>query len=172
MAFTNYGTLNPHGAPVNIRRTIANSTTVTVNDSMKMDSGFADLGEATTDVLGHADGISTEGGVGVVTDGSAGADFGSYQGTFTTASDNQTVDKVKVELDISKDSLYSAEVDAAIETTAGYSASGAYMDLLDEDTLDESTGATTPAQYYSHGVDPEDDSRLIVNIFQSSVFGS
>jgi hypothetical protein len=45
------------------------------------------------------------------------------------------------------------------------------MDLADEDTLDESTAATTTAQYATHGVDPNDTAKAVVNIFESSVFG-
>jgi len=172
MAFKRQGTLNPHGAPVLVRRTIANSTEVTVNDSMRMNGGFADLGDATTNVLGHAVGISTKGGVGVSTDGSTGAEMGSFSGTFTSASDNQTVSQVKVELDISQDSLHSAEVNDTLGTTTGSDEDGSYFDLADEDTLDESSYSATAAQYHAHKADPQDSTRLIVNIFESSVFGA
>lgn len=172
MAFRTAGSLNPHGAPINVRRVLANSITVTEGDSIKIDSNFADLGEATTGVFGHASGISTDRGVGVTTDGSAGADFGSYQGSFTTASDNQTDAKVKVEVDISKQTLYSADISAALGTTVGSDSLNAYFDLADEETLDESSYSAAGAQYNMHQTDPADADRIIVNIFESSVFGS
>lgn len=171
MAFTQAGTLDPHGGPVLVRKTIANSTTVTRNDALQISSGFIALGAAASDVFGHANDISTKGGVGVVTDGSAGADLGSYNGTFTTASDNQTVDEVKAEVDISKNTLYSAELDAAAGTTTGSDLAGYYMNLADEESLDESTALATGGQYHSFGLDPQDNSRVIVNIFESHIFG-
>jgi len=172
MAFTQHGSLDPHGAPVLVRRTIANSTEVSVGDSVKMDGGFAALGEATTNVLGHVSGISTESGVGLSTDGSTGAEFGTFAGTFTTASDNETAAQVKAEIDISKHTLYSAEVDATLGTTPGSDEDGAYFDLADEDTLDESTYSATAAQYQVSKRDPQESSQVIVNIFESSVFGA
>lgn len=172
MAFKIAGSLNPHGGPLLRRETITNSTEVTENDSVKLASGFVDLGTTGASVFGHVSGISTHRGVGLNTDGAAGSDIGSFSGTFTTASDNQTVDKVKAEVDISKSTLYSAALDDDIGSTTGSDLAGYYMDIADETELDESTAATTVAQYHTHGTDPEDDERVIVNIFESSVFGS
>jgi hypothetical protein len=172
MAFTYHGDLNPHGGPVLRREIGTNSITVTVLDSVKLASGFAALGTAGAAVFGHVAGISTEDGVGLNTTGAAGAEIGSFVGTFTMASDNQTVAKVKVEVDISQTTLYSAEVDATIGTTTGSDLSGYRMDLVDEDTLDESTAATTTAQYATWGVDPADSTKAIVNVFESQVFNS
>lgn len=172
MSFKIAGSLNPHGGPLLRRETIANSVTISENDSVKRASGFVALGTTGAAVFGHVSGISTHRGVGLNTDGSAGSDIGSFAGTFTTASDNQTVDQVKAEVDISKFTLYSATADDTLGTTTGSDLTGYNMDLADEDELDESTAATTAAQYHSHGLDPEDSSRVIVNIYESEVFGS
>lgn len=171
MAFSNNGTLAPWGAPVKVFRTLANSITVTINDSMKTASGFAALGTTGALVLGHVQGIGTAKGMPVSSTGVAGADFGSFINTFLTASDNQTVAQVKAELDVSKFTLYSAEVDATIGTTTGSNLPGYTQDIVDEDTLDESTAATTTGQYMGHGVDPYNTAQAIVNIFESQVFG-
>ncbi len=171
MAFTSVGSLNPHGAPVLRRGILANSITVTELDSVKFASGFVALGTTGALVLGHATGVSTNFGVGVGSTGIAGAAFGSFVGAFLTASDNQTVAKVKAEVDISKYSLYSAEEDAAIATTTGSNLAGYSQDLADEDTLDESTAAVTTGQYMGWGVDPSNSAQAIVNIYESQVFG-
>ena len=171
MAIIRNGTLAPWGAPVQISRVLANSITVTVNDSVKIASGFAALGTTGALVFGHVMGIGTKDGMGLNTTGVAGASIGSFVGTFVTASDNQTVGFVKATCDVSKFTLYSAEEDAAIATTTGSNLAGYTQDLADEDTLDESTAVTTTGQYMGHGVDPSNSAQAIVNIFESQVFG-
>jgi hypothetical protein len=171
MAFHKSGSLDPHGAPVLRREIIANSITVVVNDSVKFASGFVALGTAGALVLGHVVGIGTNQGVGLNTTGVAGAPIGSYAGSYLTASNNQTVGKVRADIDVSKQTLYSAELDAAAGTTTGSNLAGYNMDLTDEDTLDESTAVTTTAQYNSFGLDPQDSARVIVHILESQVYG-
>lgn len=169
MAFKRTGTLNPHGAPVKISKVIKNSITVTEMDSVKLSGGVVALGTTGALVFGHVLAIGTENGVGLETTGATGAETGSYINTFTTASNNETVGFVKAEIDISKQTLYSAEVDATIGTTTGSNLSGYFMDLVDEDTLDESTAAATVAQYATHGVDKVSTGRAVVNIYESQV---
>ena len=171
MAFKHSGSMNPHGAPIKIAVIMTNSVEVTELDSIKVSSNFAALGTAGASVYGHVTAIRTDKGVGLNTDGSAGAAMGSFAGTFTAAADNQTVDKVKVELDVSKQSLYSAELDATIGTTTGSNLRNYFIDLIDEDTLDENTAATTAAQYAIHEVDRDNSARPIVSIFESNLFG-
>ena len=173
MAIIKNTALTPFGAPGLRHEILANSITVTVSDSVKFDTdGFVALGTAGAAVLGHVMNISTNLGVGVNTTGVAGAELGSYVGTFLTASDNETVSKVRAEVDISQQTMYSAEVDATIGTTTGSDLAGYRMDLIDEDTLDESDAATTTAQYATWGLDPEDSTKAIVNIFESQVFNA
>jgi len=171
MAFKGAGSLNPHGGPVLRTEILANSITVTELDSVKVASGFVALGTTGALVFGHVTGIATNKGVGMPSTGIAGAEFGSFTGSFLTASDNQTVAKNRARVDISKQSLYSAELDATIGTTTGSNLLGYYLDITDEDTLDESTAATTTAQYFNWGVDPNNSAQAIVNIYESSVFG-
>jgi len=171
MAFIPVGSLDPHGAPVLRKSILANTVTFTVNDSVKHASGFVALGTTGALVLGHIKGIATNLDVGVQSSGAAGAAFGSFVGTYLTASDNQTVAMVRGEIDISKCSLYSAEEDATIATTTGSNLAGYTQDIADEDTLDESTAATTTGQYMGWGVDPNNTAQAIVNIYESQVFG-
>lgn len=171
MAFKQIGSLNPHGAPVLRREVITNSVVSTLADSVKLASGFVALGTAGAAVFGHVVGHATANEVGPSTTGAAGAAMGSYLGTYTAASDNQTVGMVTAVCDISKNTLYSAEVDATIGSTTGSNLAGYRMDLVDEDTLDEDSAATTSAQYNTWGTDPSDSSKAVVNIFESQVFG-
>jgi hypothetical protein len=171
MAFKQIGTLNPHGSPVLRREILANSITVVVNDSVKFASGFVALGTTGALVLGHVVSIGTNKGVGLNTTGAVGAEMGSFVDRFTTASDNQTVAKVRADVDISKFTLYSAEEDAAIGTTTGSNLAGYTQDLADEDTLDESTAVTTTGQYMGWGVDSSNSAQAVVNIYESQVFG-
>ena len=171
MAITRIGTLSPHGAPVQISRILTSSITVTVNDAVRLVSGFLSLGTTGTLVFGHVMGLGTEKGMGLNTTGVVGAEIGSFVNTFATPSDNTTVAKIKAVCDISKFTLYSAEVDVAIGTTTGSNLAGYTQDLVDEDTLDESTAATTTGQYMGHGVDPVNSAQAVINIFESQVFG-
>jgi hypothetical protein len=141
-------------------------------DSVKISSGFLALGTAGATVFGHVVSIVTAEGLSPVTSGAAGAKIGSYTGTFTATSDNQTVAKTYALVDVSQASMYSAELDATIGTTTGSNLAGYRMDLVDEDKLDESTAATTTAQYANVEVDRNDSTRMVVNIFESAVFNT
>lgn len=172
MAFKAIGKIgSSQGAPIKVLRTATNSIVVTELDSVKSVTGFASLGTTGANVLGHVLAIRTRNGVGVETDGTAGAQTGSFQGTFTMPANNQTVAFNKLELDVSKETLYSAEVDATIGTTTGSNLAGYYMDIIDEDTLKENTAAVTTNQYYTYGVDPNNSAQAVVSIFESAVFG-
>lgn len=171
MAFKVIGSLMPYGAPVLRREIIANSAASVLLDSTKMASGFNALGTAGALVFGHVLAHSTQLGMGVETTGVAGAETGSYVGAFTVASDNQTVAKVKAECDISKFTLYTEPTSGTIGTTTGSNLSGYRFDLTDEDTLDETSAVTTTAQYNNWGTDPSNSALVIVNIYESQVFG-
>lgn len=172
MAFTKAGSLDTHGAPVLRNSIITNSVALVVNDSVKSSSGFLALGTAGVAVFGHVDSIATNKDLGLETTGVAGSETGSFAGAYTAAADNQTVAMVVGKCDISQDSLYSAELDATIATTTGSNLLGYRLDLIDEDTLDESSAVTTTAQYYNWGVDEANSARIIVSIFESEVFNT
>lgn len=171
MAFSHRGTLTPYGAPVKVAVVAKNSEVITELDSLKIASNFILRGTAGASVYGHAIALRTKEGVGFETTGVAGAATGSFVGTYTFASDNQTVGMAKVELDVSRESLYSGELDAAIGTTTGSDLRGYFIDLIDEDTLDENTAATTVAQYATHGTDSDNTAQAVVSIHESGLFG-
>ena len=171
MAFYNYGTLTPHGAPVSLFRTITNSITVTLNDSVKLASGFIALGTAGALVFGHVTSLGTNKGMPLSSSGAAGAEFGSFIDTFLTASDNQTVAFIQAGCDVSKHTLWSASFETAIGTTTGSNLPGYFCDLDSEYDLDESDTITTTMQYALHGVDPYNSAKALANIYESQVFG-
>lgn len=174
MAFTLHGSLVPYGGPILYKVILANSVAMVVMDSVKIDSGngngFLALGTAGKSVFGHVRGITSRLDVGVSTDGTAGAELGSFLGAFTAASDNETVAAVRGECDISQMTLYSAEMSATLGTTTGSDQIGYKADLTDEDTLDESSTLATTLQYNLWGADVVDSTRVICNIFESGVF--
>lgn len=171
MAFKVIGSLQPSGAPIKKRMILVNSGTSVLLDSHKASLGFGAASTAGALVFGHLLAHSTELDMPVETTGAAGAAMGSYAGTYTAASNNQTVGKVKGEYDVSKHTLYSAEESQTIGSTTGSNLIGYKQDLSDENTLDESTAATTTKQYNGWGVDPYNTAQAIVNIYQSQVFG-
>lgn len=171
MAFTKQSTLSPYGAPVKRSAIITNSITVTEMDSVKITSGFVALGTTGALVFGHVLAIGSSKGVGLNTTGAAGAEMGSYINAFTTSSTNQTVANVKAECDISKFTVYSASANATLGTTTGSNLLGYTMDINDEKNLKENTALTTTGQYVTHGVDPVNTARALVNIYESQIMG-
>jgi hypothetical protein len=167
MAFVKAGTLQPNGAPVLRSDIVANSVALTVEDSVKLASGFIALGTAGAAVYGHVAGIVTRQGVGLNTDGTAGAAMGSFVNAYTMSSSNQTVAKVKAIVDVSQMSMYTNPTGGTLGTTTGSNLLGYNLDLSSEDTLDETTAATTSAQYFNWGVSPTNTSLIVVTIHES-----
>ena len=172
MAFKLAGSLSPFGGPILRASIVANSVTISELHSVKLSSGFVALGTTAALVYGNVKAIQTNEGVGLNTTGAAGAAIGSFVGTFATASDNQTVGKVRVNVDISKETLYSVSPDATIATTTGSNLLGYYTDIADKVNTSESSALTTILQYFIHGVDPLNSSNQIVNVARSVVFGT
>lgn len=169
-AFRPFGTNTPFGGPVLRKEIVANSITIKVMDSVKISSGFVALGTTGAAVFGHTLNIGSNTGLGLQTSGAAGAQIGSFVDRYLTTSTNQTVAMVRAEIDISKFTLWSAALDAAIGTTTGSNLLNYKIDLADETQLSESSAATSTNQYHIWGVDPNSSSRAIVSIYESSVF--
>lgn len=172
MAFLPSGTLDPHGAPVLRHDILANSVTYVVGDSLKTTSGFPVLNTAGVAVYGQFIEVETNKGVGVNTTGAAGAAMGSYINSYLTSSTNQTVAKARGVVDISRKTMYSAQLNAAPGITTGSNLLGYYLDLADETQLNESSAQTTTAQYFNFGLDPLNSARIIVIVHESALFGT
>lgn len=176
--FIKAGSLVSNSGPVLKKAIITNSVVAVANNAYKLVSGFASLGTATAIVFGHADAIETFAGVGQITTGAAGSTPGSFLATWTAASNNQTVDKVSVLVDISKSTLYSTATNGTIGATTGSNLIGYYMQLADSTQTAETTatttaqfGGTTVSQYAVWGVDPKIAANQLVSIFVSQVLG-
>lgn len=167
----------PYGAPILRNVIITNSVVVPVMNSVKLASGFLALGTTGALVYGHVSAIVSSLDVGVNSDGTTGGAFGSFFGTYTAASNNQTVGKVSAKVDVSKHTLYSASADNTLGVTTGSNLPGFNMDLVDATQLSESsaaantTASTTAGQYASEGLDPSNSARVLVHIYESQVFG-
>lgn len=172
MAFSTKRSLVPYGGPILRHEILANSITVTILDSVKIDTdGFIALGTAGKSVFGHIMSISTNKGVGLNTTGVSGSEIGSFVGTFLTASDNETVANVRAEVDISQMTIYDSGAPAAGTfgtTTAASEDLGSKFDLSDEDSIDETSIVVTTAQYVSWG--KNSGNSVDVNIFESQIF--
>jgi len=166
--FKKIGSLADFNGPVLVDRILTNSITVAVMDSVKTASGFAALGTAGARVLGHVESLVGTDGLTPVKDGSY---LGNFASTYAVASNNQTVAQVRARVDVSQNSLYSAELSAAAGTTTGSNLAGKTFDLTDKDTLNEASVLETTAQYYSHGLDRRNTAQVEVNILESEIFG-
>ena len=178
MAFRNVGSLVPYGGPVLRSEIVANSTTLTALDALKIDTdGFIIAATAAVNVFGHLTDVVTNKGTPVNTSGAAGAELGSYVGTFATASDNETVAMVRAITDISQFTVYHSGAPAAGTfgtTTAGSGELGVRFDLSDEDSVDETSvvaQASGTAQYFSWGK-VVGENAITMNILESQVFNS
>ena len=167
MAFKKGASLAPWGGPILRYGILQNDDVFIENDMCKPDSN----GFLTTDsmpaagLFGHVDSLVTFDGVGLTSNGAGG----TFSGTYTAAAANQTVAKVSATVDVSQFTIYSASLDATIGSTTGSDLLGYYMDLADQNDLDE-TAITTAAQMFNWGTDPADSTRAFVNIFESVVF--
>lgn len=148
---------------------IANSQTLRVGEAVSIDTdGFVVTCPAGSAVYGVVQGFTGPTGEVPTTNG-AGGDFDPY-GDFAVASDNETVAKYKAQIQISKKAIYSAAADDTLGTTTGSDLRGYKMDhIAGALTLDENTATTGSAQWVSHGIDPEDSTRVLVSIYEHAL---
>lgn len=165
------GSLGNYGGPLLVDRVITNSVTLGISDSVRTVSGFAAAGIAAARVLGHVESFIGKDGLTPVKDGTLLQNLGA---TFAAAANNQTVAGIRVRVDVDGNCLYTADLSAAVGTTAtagGSGAAGKCFDLSNATTLAEATYLETTAQYYSHGINPAKPTQIVVNILESEVFG-
>ena len=162
------GSLGRTGGPLLVDRILTNSIKVAVGDSVRTLAGFAALGVAAARVLGHVESLIGADGLTPVKDGSY---LGNIGEAYAVAANNQTVAQVRARIDIDTLSTYSADVSAALGTTAGSNLAGKNFNLTNEETINEASVLETLLQYYSHGVDRNDSTNLIVYVLRSEVFG-
>lgn len=139
---------NPNGGRILMPFTITDSTELTIGEAVKLTSGKLVVAGAGGALLGILESFQKADGS-PVTDNGSGSDFTD---TYTTSTSN-TVQGV---VDVSRDSIYSVTADATLGTTTGSDLAGYNMDLVAaSNQLDESSAATTTAQFFSYGEDPD-----------------
>jgi hypothetical protein len=125
--------------------------------------------------LGVIQAITDEHGAPIVNEAvTAGTAAGVDTNSVDTDASNS--DNYHALVDISKDTVYSAEVNGTLGTTNDSDKVGAKIDVdssnSDQGRVLESTATrtvATTANFYSLGKDPEDDERLMVKIANSEL---
>ena len=148
---------------------LANSQTVTVGDAIETyTTGLGTLATAAHFVLGIVDSFADSKGNPIkLSDPVAGTASGVDARTVATG----TAGAYYAYVDIGKDTVYSAEVNGTIGTTVDSELRGCHIDIDSANTdygrVLETTATRTEgveANFYSHGVDPDDSTRLLVSI--------
>lgn len=165
-----------HGNPQIVEYIIANSEVITMEDMvLAKTNGFALRLTAGAAVVGVVVGIIDARGNDVfspiATLGTATVN--SSTRTVTVAADNQTVDQIKVQVNTSKEAIYSATVTGTMNTTSASNTQGGWVNADDEDSVDETTHTRTiTAQRHlkGWGFDPNNTARMLVSIRDSEVW--
>lgn len=157
------------------------STDFQVGDAVMAGTGAVDagdLGEVVTAtaglrVVGIIQAIITSRGVSPSSDGCSGAFIDAYR----TPANNETGLQISAIVDISPNSVYSADLDDTIGTTTGSNRAFYYLDLdtgVANQQLNEASAAapsTGSGQFVSHGIDPQDTNNVLVSIHETFLVG-
>lgn len=171
------GTIGGVGRKLVLRK-LGNSETYKVGDAVETwSSGVAILADAAEPILGHIVSFADSKGNPLPAPTlAAGTASGNDVSTVTTDASNS--DGYYAFIDVSVNTIYSAAVSGTLGTTNHSNLPGCRLDINsagdDEDELLESTATRTigtPATHYSHGVDPNDSTRLLVSINMSEMYG-
>lgn len=152
---------------------LANSQTVEVGDVIETyTTGKGVLGLAALPLLGVVDSICDKDGLPFK---SSNPVAGSASGTDTRSKATGTGGDVYAMVDVSKSSIYSASVSGTLGSTnsstlRGYwidinSAGGEYGQVLETTaTREHSSDSAGQANFYCHGLDSDDSTRVLVSI--------
>lgn|SRR3990167_541821 len=180
MAFNFVKSLGGNQSPVLIEVIVANSVAIAIGDLIKTytasTGGFALLATEGAPALGFVHAITDQYGRAIRPMQHSRAEAGDWTvaaDVVTVGSDNQTDDKVKVLVDVSLDSIYSAAVTGTIGTNVISGNIGASLDFDDEDSVDETTATRSgSAGCFVWGTDPADSTRLLVSLKESERLGT
>ena len=164
------------GRTTGIRKSyiIANSQTITIGDMVKATAGFIALVGAGGRILGCVVGLEDANHLDLEHPQATktNATYTASTKTAVAASDNQTVDAIRAIVDIDPMTIYSAQPDQAIGTTTGSNLLGYYTDVpAASDQPDQDTAATTTAQLFIWGTDPENTARGLYSIAEHQIWG-
>jgi len=168
--FNYQGTRNGAQRNLSPRILVKTSEVISVGDAVETyTSGTGENGTAALPLKGFVHGFVDAAGLPIVSlDAAAGTANPSAVATVTGDGTQYMI------VDTSLDSLYSAEVNGTIGTTTASDKGGSKIDVDSANTnygrVLETTNtrtATTKANFYNHGVDPKDSTRLIVSLAKS-----
>jgi len=171
------GTIGGVGRKLVLRK-LGVSQTYVVGDVVKSyTTGEVDLGAAATPLLGVIASFADSKGKPLPAPTLvAGTASGNDVRTVTT--DGTNSDGYYAFVDVSKDTIYSAEISGTLGTTNSSDEPGCRLDInsagADYDELLETTATRTigtPANFYSLGLDPLDSERLLVTLGMSEMYG-
>lgn len=158
---------------------IDNSDTITIGDAVKTRNGNLEVASADGAFSGvvvdlvDKNGNSVFGSLAVL--GSATVSGQPGSGYVAVASDNETVDLIAARIEMSPYVIYSATVEGTIGTTNSSDKIGGWVDMNDEDSVDETTFTrtiTTGGQLNGWGEDPDDSTRMLVSIHEHEFFNN
>jgi hypothetical protein len=142
------------------------------NGNIEVGSAGVALGGVVIDIV-DKNGNSIFGSLAVV--GSATVTGQPGAGIVTVYSDNETVDLIAAKVEMSPFAIYSCDIDGTMNTTVASNKIGGWVDLTDENSVNETTTTRTIAtggQLNCWGVDPDDSIRMLVSICEHEFFGS
>lgn len=158
---------------------IDNSDTVAIGDAVKLRNGNVEVSAADGAFSGVVVGLVDKEGKSVfgslATLGSATVSGNPASGSVVAYSDNETVDKIAAQIEMSPYVVYSADVTGTIGTTNSSEKIGGWVDMDDEDSVDETTfnrTISTGGQLNGWGTDPDDSTRLLVSIHEHEFFNN
>lgn len=161
-----------------VLRNLGNSQTFKVGDAVECyQNGVLTLGTAAQPLLGVIASFADSNGKPLPAPNlAAGTASGNDVSTVTTDASNS--DGYYAFVDVSRFTIYSAEISGTLGTTNDSDLPGARLDVnsagADYDELLETTATRTigtPANFYSHGVDPNDSTRLMVSLAMCEMEG-
>lgn len=159
---------NLAGRTSGIRRSfiITGSQTITVGDMVSLSSGFLSLSGAGATIMGVVVGLTDKNGIDLGNTKLSGTwTYTRSTRTVVAAADNTTVDQVKALIDVDPLSVWAGETDNASTDTQSRLA-GCYSDIVAaSDQVDDDTAATTQAQLFIWGADPESNSTNKANLY-------
>lgn len=159
---------------------VDNSDAIGVGCPVKLRNGNVEIVVAGDATAGVVVGFVDKNGKGYETSTairSASTYTGAGQGlVVTVASDNETVDLIAAQIDISKRTVYSAGVTGTMNTTNVSNKLGGWFDVVvasNNANIDETTHTrtiTTGGTWKGMGVDPNDSSRVLVVLNESELY--
>jgi len=155
---------------------IADSATITVGDMVKLTSGEVALADASYPIMGVVVGFTDKNGIDLDTSRKSltgtSASWTSSTKTVVAGSNNSSTDYLQAIVDVDPFSVWTGTTDNASTDTEA-SLAGCYTDIVAaSDQADDNTAATTKAQLFIWGVDPDNSANNLYSIAEHQLWGA